>query len=148
MTVNFLSFFIRVVFFWAVAHWYKMSPLEGAFTSTYIFVLYAYFFLKKYPPRPPEVAWLKNKYYFIYWLCMIALMWRIKSTLGGLWCPKGTIKFYGDGALKNVPFSRTFSLYADVTLKIRQMGNAVPSPEKVSERKKISLRRSGSSDAL
>jgi hypothetical protein len=50
--------------------------------------------------------------------------------LGGLWCPKGTIKFYGDGALKNVPFSRTFSLYADVTLKIRQMGNAVPSPEK------------------
>jgi hypothetical protein len=28
--------------------------------------------------------------------------------LGGLWCPKGTIKFYGDGALKNVPFSRTF----------------------------------------
>ena len=130
MTVNFLSFFIRVVFFWAVVHWYKMSPLEGAFTSTYIFVYMRISFWKKHPPIPSEVAWLKKKYYFIYWLCMIALMWRIKSTLGGLWCPKGTIKFYGDGALKNVPFSRTFSLYADVTLKIRQMGNAVPSPEK------------------
>ena len=134
MTVNFLSFFIRVVFFWAVAHWYKMSPLEGAFTSTYIFVLYAYFFLKKHPPRPPEVAWLKKLlfYILIVYGCFDVenKVDSILNFLGGLWCPKGTIKFYGDGALKNVPFSRTFSLYADVTLKIRQMGNAVPSPEK------------------
>ena len=57
--------------------------------------------------------------------------------LDGLWCPKGTIKFYGDGALKNVPFSRTFSLHADVTLKIRQMGNAVPSSEKGLREEKI-----------
>jgi hypothetical protein len=35
-----------------------------------------------------------------------------------------------------------------VTLKIRQMGNAVPSPEKGLREETISLRRSGSSDAL
>ncbi len=55
--------------------------------------------------------------------------------LGGLWCPKGTIKFYGDGALKNVPFSRTFSLYADVTLKSGRWGTLSLHPKKVSERK-------------
>ncbi len=55
--------------------------------------------------------------------------------LDGLWCPKGTIKFYGDGALKNVPFSRTFSLYVDVTLKSGRWGTLSLHPKKVSERK-------------
>jgi hypothetical protein len=53
--------------------------------------------------------------------------------------PKDTFRFYGNGALKMYCLVTQFRLYADETLKIRQMGNAVPFPEKVSVEKRISL---------
>ena len=53
--------------------------------------------------------------------------------------PKDTFRFYGNGALKMYGLVTQFRLYADETLKIRQMGNAVPLPEKVLVEKKISL---------
>ncbi len=46
---------------------------------------------------------------------------------GGMWCrKKGTIKFYGDGALKMYRLVAHFSLYADETLKSGRWG--MPSP--------------------
>ena len=51
--------------------------------------------------------------------------------------PKDTVRFYGIGGLKNVLFG--YTNYADETFKIRQMGNAVPSPEKGFSGKRISL---------
>jgi len=52
--------------------------------------------------------------------------------------PKDTVRFYGIRGLTNVLFGYTNRLYADETFKIRQMGNAVPSPEKGFSGKRIS----------
>ena len=51
--------------------------------------------------------------------------------------PKGTIKFYGDGALKMYRLVAHFNLYADVTLKSGRWGMPSLHPKKVSERKKF-----------
>jgi hypothetical protein len=53
--------------------------------------------------------------------------------------PKDTVRFYGNGGLKIYCFGSQIRLYADETFKIRQMGNAVPSPEKGFSGKRISL---------
>jgi hypothetical protein len=52
--------------------------------------------------------------------------------------PKDTFQFHGDGVLNMCCFDARFRFYADVTSKIRQIGNAVPFTRKVSE-EKISL---------
>jgi hypothetical protein len=57
---------------------------------------------------------------------------------GLLMGPKDTFQFHGDGVLKMCCFDARFRFYADVTSKIRQIGNAVPFTRKVSE-EKISL---------
>ncbi len=143
MTTFSLMLFLCCLFL-STIHWYKMSPLEVAFTSTYIFCLYAYFSLKKPSPRPSRGRVIKKLLFYILIVCgCFNVENKVDSIfLGGLWCPKGTFKFYGDGALKNVPFSRTFLVLRRCDLKIRQVGNAVPSPEKGLWEEKNSLRRS------
>jgi hypothetical protein len=49
--------------------------------------------------------------------------------------PKDTFQFHGDGVLKMCCFDARFRFYADVTSKIRQIGNAVPLPERFQRRK-------------
>ena len=121
MTTFSLMLFLCCLFL-STIHWYKMSPLEVAFTSTYIFCLYAYFSLKKPPPRPSRGRVIKK---LLFYILIVFGCFNVENKvdsifLGGLWCPKGTIKFYGD-----------------VTLKSGRWGMPSLHPKKVSERKKI-----------
>jgi hypothetical protein len=54
---------------------------------------------------------------------------------GGFYGSQRYIPVYGDGVLKMCCFVVHFRLYADVTSKIRQIGNAVSLPERVQRRK-------------
>jgi hypothetical protein len=49
--------------------------------------------------------------------------------------PKDRFSFHGDEVLEMCCYVAHFRLYADVTFKIRQIGNAVPLPERVWRRK-------------